>query len=357
MTDNFVNPSLKSQIIQKVQSVLNRVHSDSEKRFIRESLQRLNFACPYCGDSSSSHRKKRGNLYWSGLNFHCYNCSTHKDLDNFLSDFDLNFEGEQRFHIVDYIKENKKQISTVASVEFELFRKLNELAIEKQELFIKLNINPVTENTARAFPYLRSRLLNKYLDRFAYDSRKKLLYIFNQTRTGKVIGFQTRDLTNTRSSKYLSYNLQKMYVMTGKTLEVESEEELDRMNKLSMLFGILQVNLSIDFTVFEGPLDSFFASNAVALTGVSKNVLNFDELPTVKYLFDNDIKGKQKMIEKLKMRKRVFMWSKFLSESGLKGKNIKDMNDLVKIAYESKNKHFSKLSDYFTDDPRDIIYV
>lgn len=357
MNESFVNPHLKSQIIQKVQTALNRVHSDSEKRFIRESLQRLNFACPYCGDSSSSLRKKRGNLYWSGLNFHCYNCSTHKDLDSFLSDFSVNFEGDQRFQIIDYIKENKKNHATADNLEFELFRTLNSLAVTKEELFAKLNIYAINEHTHRAYPYLRSRLQIKNLDKFAYDPRKKMLYIFNLTAEDKIIGFQTRDLTNTRSAKYLSYNLQKMYDMMGKELEIESEEELDRLNKVSMLFGILHVNLSSDFTVFEGPLDSFFMHNSIALTGVAKNVLNFDELPTVRYFFDNDIKGKQKMIEKLKLRKNVFMWSKFLGDFKLKSQKIKDMNDLISVCYNLKNPALRHINDYFTNDPRDIIYV
>ena len=88
-----------------------------------------------------------------------------------------------------------------------------------------------------------------------------------------------------------------------------------------------------------------------------KNILNFDELPTVRYFFDNDIKGKQKMIEKLKMRKNVFMWSKFLGDFKLKSQKIKDMNDLVGVCYNLKSPALKHVNEYFTNDPRDIIYV
>ena len=56
---------------------LNRGISN-EKRRLLESKERLNFACPYCGDSTDSPRKKRGNLYWNNLHFHCYNCFRNK---------------------------------------------------------------------------------------------------------------------------------------------------------------------------------------------------------------------------------------------------------------------------------------
>ena len=65
--------------------------------------------------------------------------STHKDLDSFLSDFSANFEGDQRFQIIYYIKENKKNHATADNLEFELFRVLNSLAVSKDELFAKLN--------------------------------------------------------------------------------------------------------------------------------------------------------------------------------------------------------------------------
>ena len=359
MDNNFLNQALKSKVTKKVQAILNKVHSSSEKRYIRESLQRLNFACPYCGDSSSDERKKRGNLYWEGLGFHCFNCSTHKDLDSFLNDFEETFQGEQRFEIIDYIKLHKSKVAHVEPIKFEIFERLENLAIPVDEFFSALNVYRVNQSTQRAYPYLKSRLLVHKLENFGYDPRKKMLYIFNLTADKKkIIGYQTRDLTNTRSAKYLSYTLSKMYEILGKNIEIESEEEIDKLNKISMLFGILSVNLSYDFTIFEGPIDSFFSSNSIALTGKDKKVFDFDELPTVKYFFDNDLGGKQKMIEKLKARKRVFLWSKFLKDHDLQTRKIKDMNDLVVVCWEKKTKKpLQSIDQYFSDNPRDLIYL
>ena len=318
MDKTKINSGLKSKVTQRVQLILNRVHSSAEKRYIRESLQRLNFACPYCGDSSSDERKKRGNLYWEGLGFHCFNCGTHKDVDGFLSDYEENFEGEQRFEIIDYIKAHKSKVARVEPVKFEIFEKLERLAVPLLEFYTMLNVYKINASTKRAYPYLKSRALIHKLSHFAYDPRKDMLYILNLSASGdKVIGYQTRDLTNTRSAKYLSYNLEKMYKLLGKTLDIESEEEIDRLNKVSMLFGILSVNLTYDFTIFEGPIDSLFMANSIALTGKDKKVFDFDELPTVRYFFDNDTVGKAVMIEKLKGRKSIHVYTDLMNSVNL----------------------------------------
>ena len=45
--------------------------------------------------------------------------------------------------------------------------------------------------------------------------------------------------------------------------ETQSMEEMDAINKISMLFGILRVDLGRDFTIFEGPIDAMFMNNSI----------------------------------------------------------------------------------------------
>src|SRR6056300_889424 len=128
-TEVVISSEMKARIIDKVVRVLHLNHSHSEKRRILESKERLNFACPYCGDSHDSPRKKRGNLYWNNLQFHCYNCSAHESLDTFLKDHNQNFEGEDRIDVINFIKENKKNFSLGETLEFHLFEKANQFAL------------------------------------------------------------------------------------------------------------------------------------------------------------------------------------------------------------------------------------
>jgi len=353
-----LNSELKARIIDKIVRVLYRNHSHPEKQKPLESKGRLNFACPYCGDSADNNRKKRGNLYWNDLFFHCYNCSVHNSLDNFLKDFGENFEGEERITVINFIKNNHKNIQRGESLSFHLFEKIEELAIPFNELALSFNIYRINEHTYRAFPYLKSRLLHRKLENFAYDPRRKELYVFNLTNSGKIIGFQTRNLEGV-GPRYKTWNIERIYNKLGLRLDA-NEEDLDNLNKISMLFGILQVNMAIPFNIFEGPLDSLFMRNSIGLTGVKKVILDFDDVPTSRYFFDNDRDGRERMIEKLKNEQEVFMWTRFCEDFGIPffGKNkIKDLNDLIIFEFKNRTGCLDNLDKYFTNNPLDIMYL
>jgi len=355
---NLISHELKTRIIDKIVRVLHKNHSHPEKTKTLDSKSRLNFACPYCGDSSDNNRKKRGNLYWNDLFFHCYNCSAHTSLDAFLTDFEHNFEGGDRVNVINFINENRKLINAGETLDFYLFDKINEMALTFDELSLGFNIYPLNQHTYRAFPYLRSRMLHNKLERFAYDPRRKDLYIFNLNIDKKIVGFQVRNLEGI-GPKYTTWNIERIYNKLGLDLDVQGND-LDSLNKISMLFGILQVNFSSRLTIFEGPMDAMFMSNSLGLTGVKKQIVQFDELPNVRYFFDNDKEGKLKMIEKLKMHQSVFMWSKFCKDFNIPyyGKKlVKDLNDLVIFEYINKTGCLSELDKYFTNNPLDIIYI
>ena len=59
-------------ITSSIQKILKTEFGSGPKTFLKNTHDRLNFACPYCGDSTDVH-KKRGNIYWKNLSFHCYN--------------------------------------------------------------------------------------------------------------------------------------------------------------------------------------------------------------------------------------------------------------------------------------------
>jgi len=355
-TEVVISSEMKARIIDKVVRVLHLNHSHPEKRRMLESKERLNFACPYCGDSTDSVRKKRGNLYWNNLHFHCYNCSAHESLDVFLKDHNLNFEGEDRIDVLNYIKDNSKNFSLGESLEFHLFEKANNLALSFDEIALGFNVYPINSLTYRAYPYLKSRLLHHKTEKFGYDPRRKELYVFNLNGKEKIVGFQVRALDDNGGPKYKTWNIERIYDRLKKPLNV-TEEELDSLNKISMIFGILTTDLSRQFTVFEGPIDSFFMTNTIGLTGVKKQILDFDEIPTVRYFFDNDMEGKSKMIQKLKSGNTVFMWDKFLKDFRIPSKKVKDLNDLVKYEYKHRTGCLNELDKYFTNNHLDLIFI
>ena len=348
---------MRSRITDKVAGILYFSHSESEKRQTQLSKDRLNFACPYCGDSSSNHRKKRGNIYWNDLYYHCYNCGVHETLDAFLEHFNHNFEGEDRINVLNYIRENLHRVSLQENLNFHLFDEIEALALTFDQVALGFNVYPINESTHRAYPYLKSRLLHKNLRSFGYDPRRKELYVFNYTPSGKIIGFQTRALDDTNGGpKYKTWNMERIYDRL-KTPHGLSADIIESINKMSMLFGIMQVDMSQDFTIFEGPIDAKFMRNSVGITGVKKKVSEFDEIPTARYMFDNDIEGKRKMIEKATAGHRVFMWKKFLEDYHIPSKKVKDLNDLVMYEYNNKTGCLPSINSYFTTSSLDIIYL
>ena len=97
--------------------------------------------------------------------------------------------------------------------------------------------------------------------------------------------------------------------------------------------------------------------NSIALATAGRSTEEFDEMATVRYMFDNDATGKKKMIEKLKKGRPVFMWSKFLDDFKLDTYNIKDLNDLMKVCYQQKSDAWKQIENYFTSSDLDLWYV
>jgi len=253
--------NMRSQIIDKVTGILYISHPVGEKRRTEDSKDRLNFACPYCGDSADDERKKRGNIYWNDLYYHCYNCNVHETVDYFLEHFDKNFEGEERVNVINYIKDHRFKIQLQETLDFYLFDEIDKYGLTYEQIGIAFNAYPINEQTHRVYPYLKSRLLHQKANKFAYDPRKKDLYIYNFSPSGKIIGFQVRSLDGI-GPKYRTYNIERIYERLKLKIDLP-EDHLNSLNKISMIFGILEVDMSRTFTVFEGPIDAYFFKNSV----------------------------------------------------------------------------------------------
>jgi hypothetical protein len=145
-----------------------------------------------------------------------------------------------------------------------------------------------------------------------------------------------------------------MYNELDRDFNINSGSE--KMNTLSLYYNIMKVDLSKTFTIFEGPTDALlFPHNSIALSGINKNSDMFDDMTTARYFFDNDVIGRKTMEQKLKRKKSVFMWKKFLKENKIE--DCKDFNDLIRFCYFHKNNAYKNLDKYFTTSPYDLINI
>jgi len=346
---------LKDKIRYALKQVVSQVHPEPNKKLLKDMHGRITCACPYCGDSHSDDTKKRGNIFWDTLQYHCYNCSYHTNLYSFLKDHEVKLAtSDDSFMVIDYIKQNKIQVNSESVLKHDALRKVQELSIDIDTFKAKFKAK-VIETGEWIWFQLKDRLLHNRVDDFLYSEKEHRLWILNFGADNKIIGAQTRRMKG-YGQRYLTYDLPKLYEEMGQPLEL-SNEELTSLTKVSTLFGIMQLNFQRPITIFEGPLDAKFMANSLALATAGRSTDDFDEIPTVRYMFDNDKTGKKKMAEKLKKGRPVFMWSKFLKENGLDTYNIKDLNDLILKCFELKIDAHKKIDQYFTSSQLDLWYV
>lgn len=369
-----IDESLKSKIRSLVKQVVTTQHTDPNKRMLKEMPGRLSLACPYCGDSHDDTYKKRGSIYWDSLQYHCFNCSQHGDVYSLLKDHHIGFQDrEDSIKVIDFIQEHKITASTVEVLEHDVFKKIYDLAPTRDELKATFGFKDIEAGDPGYF-YLRGRMLSHKLENFMYSPKDRRMVVLNLAPNGKVIGFQTRALSKHKSARYLTYDIEKIYQEMKKDMGV-SIDELISLKKISTLFGVLLVDLQRQVTMFEGPIDAMFMQNSIGLATAGRSTDEFDEIPTIRYMFDNDVTGKKKMMEKLRRGKEIFMWTKFLDDTKLDlrydkwlesidknnrdkyPKELGDLNDLVRVAYYLKDNCIKDLSKYFSNSKLDAFYL
>lgn len=355
-TSKNLTEDLKQKIRSLVKEVVVREHGHPSKQMVKEMPGRLSVACPYCGDSTTDMHKKRGNLYWDTLQYHCYNCNEHADLNRFLKDHDLRLrESGDRIDVIEYIKDRKVEIKQVETLKHGVYLKAHENAIKVEDFKKHFGAKTIEPGDFPWF-YLKNRALHHKSEEFLYSNNGKNLWILNKTPDGKILSCQSRKLGKYKS-RYLTYDLAKLHEEMGLEFPF-TEEEKTALTKLSTLFNIMRVDMTRPVTIFEGPLDAMFMHNSLALATAGRSTTELDEIPTTRYMFDNDETGKKKMLEKLKNNKPVFMWSKYLADFKLNIYDIKDLNDLVLKCFELKNgAPLKKIEDYFTTSKLDALYL
>jgi hypothetical protein len=189
------------------------------------------------------------------------------------------------------------------------------------------------------------------MELFSWNQDREQLYIFHLIPdTNLVLGFQIRNFKS--QPKYMTYRLSKIYEMFDK----EITEDIEEIDHISTTFGILEANLSIPITVFEGPLDSFLYKNSVATC--STNIDVPVDLSTLRYFFDYDKAGRDASIQKLREGKPVFLWKKFFKEAHIDEPTNKkmDLTDLIVLA-KRKGISLPRLSNYFSNDKYDAYWI
>jgi transcription elongation factor Elf1 len=375
-------------IENKIYNILNKTHKEGAKRQIKRfpsesNPERLNFACPYCGDSQKSVYKKRGNLYMNNLMFKCFNCDMYVSFIKLCDNFKENIEIDERLNLYNYIDDKKFKIKTneyALSVLDKLIdiNKFVEVFNSKSNSWL-YNIKPV-EKYSNVYNYLNSRLIYNHDDiyqgiyRVIRDGKVKFktdVLINLNKGEDKLLGIQLRNLEKKERRFYKIVEFDELYNFIN-------DDNLDDMeaisyNKLSHFYNILNVDFEDIVTVFEGFLDSKFFPNSIGLVGAKndndliKFLIESDENLKLRFFYDNDITGIKKSTALINKDISIFLWNKLFKKLIVKSKNkydckelLNDIIDLNDLVIKSNNPNIYdklKLEKFFSMDKLDILYL
>jgi len=279
-----------------------------------------NCRCIICGDSSKKKNKARGYFYAvkNDLLYRCFNCDASMQFGSFLKSIDSilysQYVLERYTEGLPFNKPHQK-IDDRFKMEEPVFKAKNIL----DQFLDRLDSLPV-DNEAVLFCKKRKIPIEEYKNLYYIDNIKKIEQIFDKYKdkiqtaeprlvipftdsAGELLGITCRALQN-ESLRYL-------------TLKVKDD--------VPLVFR-REINCEKDIYVVEGPIDSLFLKNSLAVAGSNFTKLDFLEYRKEKLVViaDNQPRNKEicKIIEKvIDNNYRVVIWPQTLLE--------KDINDMV----------------------------
>ena len=284
---------------------INLISSRFQK-FKRVKNNLYNFRCPICGDSQTNKNKARGYLYQikNNTNYKCHNCGVNVSFNNFLKQIDTQIHKQ---YIFEKFKEGNtgKNFTTQAPV----------LKFEAPKFKPKLDLPKASEDPV-AKAYLENRKLNSdnyyYTEKFkewtnslrptfdnvSKDEPRIIIPLFYQNI---LIGFQGRALGPSKV-KYITIML---------------------IDDAPKIYGLDKVQKNKSVYITEGPFDSTFISNSIALCGADGDVDKWGISDPV-WVYDNEPRNREilsRISRVIEMGQKVIIWPSTIKE--------KDINDMV----------------------------
>ena len=283
-------------------------------KFKKVKSNLYNFRCPICGDSKKNKNKARAYIYAikNNANFKCHNCGSSLSFNNFLKDQDPQLHKQ-------YTLEKFKGGFTGKN-----FAANEPKFVFEKPKFIQKIVLPLCSEVESAATYLRNRRIDPTKFYYAEDFgefvrsfkgmdhqnlRKEPRIVIPLYYKKNLIGFQGRAV-NPGSVKYITIML---------------EEGAPK------IYGLDTIDKKLPVYVVEGPLDSTFIHNSVALCGADGD-LGYLEGSDCVYTFDNEPRNGEivrRIGGVISRGEKVVIWPSNVTE--------KDINDMVLAGHDVMN--------------------
>ena len=273
-----------------------------------------NFRCPYCGDSQKSRTKARGFVYRkkNDLFYKCHNCGVGTTLGKLIEHLDSK-------SYKDYIMERYK--SGVKTVNKEPEFKFDEPVFRSKDVCSTLNSleELQDDHPARKIIDRRNLPISSYKDLFLCPEFYKFTNKLIPNKFPSLDGDHPRLLIPFRDEEG------EIFAYQGRAFGDEQPKYLTiKLQERDKIFGLDKIDKREEVLVVEGPLDSLFLDNCIAVAGA--DVPNLDCDFTV--VFDNEPRNKEllKQVEKAINRgHKICLWPE--------GMEYKDINDMILGGY------------------------
>lgn len=281
---------------------------------------RINFRCPICGDSRKSKVKARGWLIEDkkdqSIHFFCHNCGASLSFQNFLKVVDPTVHKD--YITAKYI--DRAKTSGVAEVDPQAFKtntpKMMSDPLKKIKKISQLKADhPVKK-------YIQNRQIPPHQHYRLYYAPKFKQWI-ESVLPGKL---PNTDRDHPRLILPFVDEKGVCFGVTGRGFDPNGLRYLTIMfQDRPKVFGLDKVDFKKPYFVVEGPIDSLFLSNAVAMAGADGTLNGIENTEKATFVFDNEPRNKEihKRIEQLiRQGMSVCIWPSNIKE--------KDINDMVR---------------------------
>ncbi len=288
--------------------------------FKRKADNLYNFRCPFCGDSSKSQTKARGYVVLkdSSYLFKCHNCGLGTSLAGLIKHVNPQMHDE---YITEKFLQGKKRTppsvryskditkiwkpAFIKNTAFSEVKKISQLSAEHpaKRYVVKRKIPNEFHHklffVPKFFAFVNKFIPNKYSN-IEKDEPRLVIPFLDSNQN--LFGFQGRAFGNS-SQRYITTIL---------------NEDAPK------VFGLDAVNWKLPIYVLEGPIDSMFVHNAVAMAGADlKNLDIFNDIEMI-FIYDNEPRNKdiiRRMEKVISQGHSLVIWPNYVNE--------KDINDMI----------------------------
>ena len=284
---------------------INLVSSRLQK-FKRVKADLYNFRCPICGDSQKNKSKTRGYLYAikANVNYKCHNCGASMSLNNFIKQIDPVIAKQYAFEKFKDGHTGRNFVTEEPTFNFEAPKFKKKLDLPKAstvpiaKLYLeKRKLNPTKFYYADKFKAWTNSLKETF-ENVDYDEPRIIIPLYYKD---DLVGFQGRSL-GPNKVKYIT-------VMIN--------------DNAPKIYGLDEIKKESPVYITEGPFDSSFIKNSIAMCGADADVYKWGVSDPV-WIYDNEPRNNEivkRISNTISKGDKVVIWPSNINE--------KDINDMV----------------------------